>query len=45
MLKGNGLLQAQQLLHHFLAGAAVHTAALSLSTPFLQLLSLTDHLH
>ena len=45
MLKANPLLQARQLLHRLLAGAVVRTAALSLSTPFLQLLSLTDHLH
>lgn len=43
-LKANRLLQAWQLLH-FLAGAAVRTAALSLSTPLLQFLSFTDHLH
>lgn len=41
MLEENSFLQAWQLLHSFLAEATIHTTALSLSTPFLQLLSLT----
>lgn len=45
MLAANGLLQACQLFHSLLAGATSRTAASSLSTPFLQLPSLTDHLH